>query len=804
MTAPQAQGTSPHGDQPLVQTSSAEVRAKVQERRVEPFADVEVDHVETQAEIDASIAATRARLEQKRAEEVAATVISTGSLPEVPPDRSGPAQRAESSMSPVVQADSNARDVERSFRDLFADFPIGNGQYYIQVIRLLPQVYEGVPTRGELRDITTPNMTFAQFVEEYGGTKYELTVYGPSRKNSKTGKPARYTKPIIVHVPNAVPPNPDAADTDGDAMTDTGPNAQRLGRAGNADARMFETKLQHERDQQDRQDAKERLREQREQARLEQLQREERSKADVALRALADQLEAKTEETRELRAMVEQIRAEQLAAQGQVAKTAANSKAEELKGLAEIFTATGAGKPDAAVLIEQHKNEVKTLTDHHHAEMARLRDGHAAELSRLRDEQAKELRRLDEVVATERATAVSRIKEVEERATSRQKEIEDRAASRIKEVEDRATARVQEIEQRSNAEKTALKEDNDRRVQDIKDRHAERIQDIEREHKRDQDGVKRLVTVQTETEKSSFATQMAIKEQEIARLKADLDEAREEARKPLGERIAELSAAAEELGYSKGGETEQKDWKQVAMEAGAGLVANLPELLRSAGEAVGKARGGQPTAAQIAYAQAQVPVPQVGRPLPPPLRGAHGALLRPRGFATEDGPDFEGPAGVPSVLVPPTAVQQRPPPPPVAPPPALQAQPPMPMQPATSMVPMESMAPVDSAPPIESVPPVEPAAPPNPMAAMVTDANVLQFVPMFESALTSGASPTQVTDYLVETHGAATVKLMVGIVTPERVLQALQANGRETSPLCRRDGQKFLRETYQQIQQRVG
>jgi len=114
------------------------------------------------------------------------------------------------------------------------------------------------------------------------------------------------------------------------------------------------------------------------------------------------------------------------------------------------------------------------------------------------------------------------------------------------------------------------------------------------------------------------------------------------------------------------------------------------------------------------------------------------------------------------------------------------------------------MAPVDSAPPIESVPPVEPAAPPNPMAAMVTDANVLQFVPMFESALTSGASPTQVTDYLVETHGAATVKLMVGIVTPERVLQALQANGRETSPLCRRDGQKFLRETYQQIQQRVG
>jgi hypothetical protein len=543
---------------------------------------------------------------------------------------------------------------------------------------------------------------------------------------------------------------------------------------------------------------------------------------DVSLQIILKQLDEKNQQIRDFQEKFEErkddSKVDMHGIAAVISATKPNHDPQETKTLQELQNK----------LSEQHKEEIKTLmashaielkavqdlqaklSEQHTAELNRLREGYAAELNRLRDEQGKELRRVDEQVAQERQRADKVIKEADERMAQRIKDIEERAR------QDVAAAR---------ADVTDAKSDGDRRVTDTKDRFEDRIKDLDRNHKRELDGSRERWELQLSNEKTALETRLVIKDQEITRLQAELETAREEAKKPLTERINEVAAAAEALGYGKN-EPEQKDWKQMALEVGGNLVSNLPELLRSAGDTITKMRQ-QPTPQQmVAYTQAQQAQMQTAAgaravqlaatALPPPLRGPAGALAGPRGgFATEDGPEYEGARGMRAPIMAvdasvPTAGRVPAPQPPMAPPPRAAAPYAMqnPMQPPMQAPPMQPVQPIPQPAPVAA--PMQSAEPPpaaeaqasEPGTLRITNEQVLEFRPLFEAALKQGAAPAEVADYLVRTYNRERVAKVLPFIEPGHLLSVLQEHGFDRSPLCRRDGQKFLRETYAVLQQR--
>jgi len=779
------------------------------------------------------VARRAAEIEENEAREASQNVVNTGTLGETPRNPDGDDK---GSMSELIFEDEDAYKLVKTFADIFATFPIGVDGHIVEVERTDPATHDGVATKGILPPITKP-ISFPQFVNQYGGRKYELSVYGPS---PRTNKFVRRVKPIKVEVPGNIPPRLDA---------DRSP----LGQSTNSDARIFETQMQYVEKQREREERQDEKNEAREMAREDKARRDERTNADLAVSVLQTQLKQAQAAVERMQEKLEQERAAreekekettkqpdmsammaaQIDAQARVtaaALTAASVKPQsdpaELKALQdlqlklseqhkdEIKTLTAQHAAEMKTLqdlqgklTEQHRKEIDTLSAQHTAELTRLRDDQAKELTRLREDQTKEVRRLDELVTEERKRADERIKQNAEHNAERIKAVETQAAERLKTTETQAAERIKAVEERARADLVSAKEDvnqakadGDRRVNDLKDRYDDRIKDLDRGHKRDIDGSRERWELQLSNEKTALQTQIVIKDQELSRLQAELAEVREEAKRPLTERINEVAAAAEALGYGKN-EPEPKDWKQMALEVGGNLVANLPELLRSAGDTVGKLRQ-QPTPQQMAaYTQAQQAQMQAAS-------GTHAAQLaagtpaRPRGnpygrrggFATEDGPAFEGPRMAPVPVFPgqsaPTAPAQTAAPAAAAIPPVTAAPPTV--APATAAQPAPVAIPASGN--VESTPAsnVGEGEPVN----SVTDQQVLQFLPVFELALKQGASAEELGGYLLNTYGKNNVGIIVTMINPERVVSVLQANGAGASPLCRRDGQKYLRETF--------
>lgn len=67
-----------------------------------------------------------------------------------------------------------------------------------------------------------------------------------------------------------------------------------------------------------------------------------------------------------------------------------------------------------------------------------------------------------------------------------------------------------------------------------------------------------------------------------------------------------------------------------------------------------------------------------------------------------------------------------------------------------------------------------------------------QIQPQLEAALASGHTPVQVAQHIHEQFGIIGIT-MGSEISAEAVARALQRIGQSTSPLARRDGQKFLR-----------
>lgn len=684
-------------------------------------------------------------------QEIAASTQLHGHTNPVPPDESDPAKRDKPTMGPVRFTEAAAPDLSdpkakpRSLEDLMATFPVGDGQYFIRVNRRGPKTWSGYHCAGVQRPIRT-SMTMGQFVREYGGGEYALTVYGPPKRGGipdpETGqiRPKAMTGDVQLTVPYAAPyggpPNPEASIDPEDELTDDewmqqedqqmryGPAFRPLGARPTtpADAKIHEAELlAHEREQ----ERQERLARERaeQQANLPSqiaplLDTVQSSSARMLemmterQREETERVRAEREEERERRIELEKERARREEEDRRERKRATEEERKKLEeererlaskpsAAEELANATQAMmSPVIAALTRKGDGEGKEAAEALRFQIAQMQDANKSELQRIHEAHQSEMRR-------EREAHEAALRREQERA----QDIAERAEKRSAEAEDRADRRIREAQERAERDVRQAKEDGDKRVADAERIWKDRLEDERRNHERELRSLNTNFDTRLSTEKSVADNARIMLQGEVERERSEKARYQQEATEKgdIVAQVQKVTAVAESLGMKPAGESETPgDWKSQLLQVGVNLAQNLPEIVQNAGDAVAKAKN----------PHVQV-IQQPGMYSPPALPPAPGMgmPMMPGGFATEDGVDFEGAAGTPDGHYPgpagtrPGIVPPQPAPvaEPIAPAPDMVGQsvpPPQPAQPIASQMP--------PGPPIAPAPPLASAAMPPP------------------------------------------------------------------------------------------
>lgn len=698
--------------------------------------------------------------------EVEFVTAEGGELPP-PPMEPRAGKREEPSTSEILLTDDP--QPPRSLEDL-SGFDLGD-QYYIQVIRKEPKIYGGRRVDGRQKEIRR-RMDTDEFSKIYGGLTYELTLYGPPKKGpvfDAESKPIyrQRCKPFIVTIPGS-PPNPATCigyDAEEDFMISPDTGRPRPGVATTADARIHETDLEHKREMDLREER--RRRERRDE--LRERDREREREVSGTAQAMADMHRSSMDN------------------QASMYRTLTDTQTDMINKL--IGGRPGASEAETRYLhesvarVQQASQEyINRLNENHSAQIERLTASHAAELARVDTAHRAELSRLQDQVVAERARSETIVRDAERQFGDRLREAEKRAD---KEVSD---AR-RELQERS----TALREDFNSRLTDQSQRHTDRYNDLKDNHERDLKNRDAKWEMQLASERSSFDAKFAVKEHEIKLLREENARLREEANKPIHEKVREITETAEALGMRRAedvpSENEPQTWQQMLLQMGVNGLQNLPSIISSAGEAVARLREGGTAAQQTAYVrQAQEEMRAAAAAHPARTGG-----VMPRAFALDGENDFQSAIPGPMVMHQPMAPAPLPPAMPAAAPPpapsAVQAAAaPLTPEPRTTAPPATSVAP----PSPSSLPPA-PAPAPGPAVDPSLDPLVLQYQEAFEKAMAAGTTPKDLADYLMKTFSAPVMAQVVPMISAESVRTVLQRNGKQGSPLCFRQGQKYLR-----------
>lgn len=683
-----------------------------------------------------------------------------------PPMEPRHARRTTNSETDIVLTDEPV--TPRTLEDLSGiDF---GDQYYVQVIRKEPKVHNTKRVDGLQKEIRR-RLSVAEFARIYGGLTYELTLYGPPKKGpvfDAEGKPVYRprSKPFTVTVAGQ-PPNPrtcvgyDEEDDDDMAATENH-GRPRAGIATNADARIHESDLEHERHMQERREERERQRQARQREQETERRREEGGMADAFARIHASSTQAQNE-------MYQMLTSSQTDMIRQLAGGRQGAGPEEQRYLHETITR----------IQEANQDYVNKLNDTHSAQLERVSSQHRAELERLDTQHRGEISRLQDQVVAERTRSETIVRDAERNFNDRVREVEKRAE---KEVSDARRDVAERLD--------ATRRDFDTRLADINQRHADRHQDLKDNHERDLKSRDGKWEMQIASERSAFDSRMAVKDHELKLLREESARLREENSKPIHERVREITETAEALGMRRaedvaGSENDEpQNWQQILFRMGSGVIENLPQIMSSAGETIAKLRSGGTPAQQAAFVRhQQVQMREAAQTHP--VRGA------PMPFAIDGEDDFQSLTAAPVVRGPLLPEQPIPAPQPV------QQQLPLEAAPLVNTMgaPAPSVAPAaptpSAAPPAPSIPPPASAQPAEPSPAM--DPYILQYREPFEQAMAANATPHDLAAHLLKTFPPAAINTIIPMLSAEVIRTVLQRNGQQGSPLCRREGQKYLR-----------
>ena len=624
-----------------------------------------------------------------------------------------------------------------------------------------------------------------------------------------------------------------------------------------ADARLLEVQLDHEEKMHARQEAREK--EMREQQAglsasispmLDVMHRNTMESVKAVERTAAER--ARLAEQQAQRADQDRIRAEEKAEQvireTRMQLERERSKPTDAAQLVDGFSKMAAVlKPsDAGAAIEaraaekaldQARQEIQRLTQSHSEEMSRVQKDHAEVLRRMQEDHRSEMERRQTQERNETERLQRQHSEEMKRQEERLKDNLERAERRAGEAERKAEQRVQESETRAERRMSEMRDEHKRTVDDLRTQNQQRLDDERRQHDRDLKTQAATFETRLAGQKDMLENRITTVSQEVSRVTAEADRYRKEAadNKDIGKQIEKIQETASVLGWGPAGDggdqpPPPKDWKEMLGRAGMELVSKLPEIVQSAGDQVAKLRGTPgPTPDQVAAMQYQQMMQGAqetmmarqmgGAPnLPPPMRTPSGAVFQPTQlrFGTEDSsgpldPNAPGPragydqfAMPPPMAAPPPAYQQAPPqgyapptyqPAPYQPPP--QAAPQQTYQPAPQ--PQQTYRPTPAAQgrAAPAAPQIQ-QAPPGSVPAVIPTEMIVQFAPVLEQALTSGAPVEEIAQELVGLLGPANLAQVVNGLKPERVVVELQKAGKGASPLVRRAGQQFLRDLWAQ------
>jgi len=702
----------------------------------------------------------------------------------IPPEETDPSKRDR----PTIEVTDHVGTdfTPETLDDLMSFAPIGDGNYYITVDRKWPTAWGSLSVRGMQRPITEP-MTAQEFQYTYGGGKYNLILYGPPSKNgmgvidpvTKKVRPKRLSPAVTYTIPiDGSPPivvsDESEEDDDDDPRSAMQPGFTRRP-ATPADAKMYEAQLGHEERQQDRQEQREKERSQKEDDLRREKERDSLSMVQLVSNMREQDILRIERERKEAVARAERDAAEKL----RMVNEQRQDPVEMMRAVAELSKTMGGGNASAS---EAH---LRQMTAEHQAHIERLTKAHQEDLER-------EMKRTAEAAAR----ADRMIKDAEDRANQRVIDVERRCEDRMRELREASASRVTEVETNCR-----------RQLEDADRRTKERMDDQTRQHERELRSFESTYTSRLETQKTTFELQMSAKDQELARMRGEVHEQKREIlkSKDITGRINEIKLAAEELGMREGGGDEaegEMNWQQVGIR----LAARLPEMVESAGKTIAALRqqNGAPVQPHMMMPGA---APPRALPAPGPSRPALPSG-QPYAFATEDGPEFAGPADIP--YMPPTFPEGHGPSGPIA----------RPQQAAPAAPPQQVAPQPQQAPPVVAVPPAPPPArpPPTPQAdpaappaaVRITDEEILQFIkPYAESALDQGATPDEAANHfahmLAERIGRDQAAAIAAALKAGQVISAI-SNSAEgaSSALVRPAGQKWLRATLQKVQQIFG
>jgi len=608
---------------------------------------------------------------------------------DVPWARPAPLRTPAAARADPPLASSSTKWQPRTLEDLYAKFPIGDGSdtYKLRVIRLSPTRFGGFYVQGNLGDFRE-RISMDQFVQRFGGEKYEVLVMGPPAGREMTAGIDFETKASLqLLVPGRV--NLDSLPVSEEEFPMM---SQRTGYGGRAlvddhpNVRMKELDIaerERQRADEERRSLAERV--------LEQSRPQESviqaavSQANTTVELLREQAVSQRLRIDELMKENGQLRERVIKAEADASKSVLINETEKTRELETRYQA------QLAQLKEAHAREITELKDRFAKEQAELRDRVAKELSEVKERAAKDLQdaqtrsrddlerqrvmyqdRLDQATREQvtklqdkdgertryQEEAAKERERLREEMARREAQLKDTHQIQVDSLKTTFEARIHDLERSSAREAAALRETRDREVQAVKDQYASQA----------------AFSKETTAFKiDTSANEMARLRDEVRKLEREADELRAQVHKPFMQQLQEAKETASILGLEepteKGAEEGPFDWKKTIATGVQELLKNAPEMLDKVKEM--RAQGAQHVVAMRAAAQGPGAPPPSGpvsmarrRPPPPP------SLMAPTAAPAARWQNPPAPWAPPQHIPP---AYQGPPPPPT--PMGIQAQP---------------------------------------------------------------------------------------------------------------------------------
>ena len=706
----------------------------------------------------------------------------------VPASETDPSKRDGMTMGPLVSTEEapdfmTGREPPRTLYDLFEMFPLLDGDnWFINVDRVEPRMFGGLRVNGTVRKLTRP-VSLDEWQEIYGGGTYKLTVYGPPKRGlilDVDGRTSakRMTEPITVIFPG--PPSTECMyDLEGrETMSQSTHHESMTGRRGplsNADASVDIKRIDTAADREKRLEVQARD----DQKEKERMLKEKASEGNVLLAQLLAAQSAAAEREASLRQQM-------LDREKEIAE---QRRSDDEKWEERIRRITGeAAKPDDV----DRFVKIMTVLDRPDGSVDALRAEHTRELERLQRQAQEDRDRADRLIEDEKKRCQDRINEVEKRAREFEAEIRSRADKEI----------------------AAAKDESERRLNDLHRQYESSKADMDRNHQRDLAAKESTHAMAMETQKQTYEMRLENTKGEVKRTAADVERYRKEAEanKDVVGAITKLKEDASKLGMvdasEAGGEAAPMDWKQMLITSGGAILQGLPGILENIATA---ARGKNAAELQAAREQGRREMEErAGQPLPVGLPPAHrqrrqlaSGELRHMSEVTAPSPRSGDPD---SFLVPMDPQQQmaprivQPPPQPVFAPEVVSSGsyvPPPPGGLTTGMPPEPQMAPPAPAPSV--APP--PMAAADPAEDLAKDRAILEGEALLRPQYEAGVPPSVIVQHIVAQYGPeAAGKIASDLESADRVILAFERSGDPASPFQRRDGKKFLRELFVELE----